>query len=51
MMVCSETSEFPQSKPHPCNLVEVLPQRLLLENQLLPTGPIVAGGREVLGSG
>lgn len=36
-MVCLKTSEFPQSKPKPCNLVEVLPQRLSLENWFLST--------------
>lgn len=37
-MVCSKTSEFPQPKPCPCNLVEVSPQWLPLENQFLSTG-------------
>lgn len=40
IMVCSKTSEFPQTKAHSCNLVEVSPQRSPLENRLLPTGSV-----------
>lgn len=36
--MCSKTSEFPQPKPHPCNLVEVSLQRFPLENWFLSTG-------------
>jgi len=39
-MVCSKTSEFPQTELHPCNLVKISPWRLLLENRLLPTGSV-----------